>query len=226
MILHKMESVNRISYFQHCSRWIHLRNTFLTKTFTYRYLLGFENLLRQVDCRVTVPMWNWALHSEYAWETRPNYHMWDNFGGFGGNGSAPDFCVKYGHFAKGIWLTSGREDSAYIEKYTELQLEEYITSDQGKLSNNRTKYLNHEALRVRSEHNRVDGHINPWTRSASHNCLRRAFTCLPPSLKRVTDYILCLEPSEIKIVSAFNSLWHNKVHECLCKYEYHLFSIP
>ena len=63
------------------------------------YLLEFENLLREIDCRVTIPYWNWskdAVHwtrgseLEDVWNPGPH--------GLGGDGVLPHKCVMDGAF--------------------------------------------------------------------------------------------------------------------------------
>ena len=61
------------------------------------YLLEFENFLRQIDCRVTIPYWNWSRVAEH-W-TRGS--VWSPAShGLGGNGVLPDRCVMDGPFRK------------------------------------------------------------------------------------------------------------------------------
>ena len=65
------------------------------------YLLEFENILRQVDCRVTVPYWDWSKDEKHwARETEAN-DVW-NLGphGLGGDGTLSDDCVRDGPFKK------------------------------------------------------------------------------------------------------------------------------
>jgi hypothetical protein len=64
------------------------------------FILQYENLLRQIDCRVTVPYWDWSLvganpFSSSIWNTGTN--------GFGGNGDSGGGCVKTGPFRQGVW---------------------------------------------------------------------------------------------------------------------------
>nr|XP_012559473.1 tyrosinase [Hydra vulgaris] len=83
-------------------RGLHESNQFLP--WHRKYLLGYENLLRLIDCSLTVPVWNWAYFSEIAWNQASDYHMWDEDGGFGGNGNAKKgFCVDNGEFQVGKW---------------------------------------------------------------------------------------------------------------------------
>jgi len=208
--------------------------------FHRRYLLGFEDLLRKVDCRVTVPIWNWARHSPNAWHPNPSYHMWDNIGGFGGNGSSSDYCVRSGQFAKGLWMTSGTENWKYVEKLTQVHLktngykygytEEYDNDDDDDGDEDEdddddpdvddNKDVGRHTMSVcgpllyKGSLQREDSHLNSAIRNTSHNCLRRGFSCLPPDLQRVTDYLNCLQPSQFKLFNSFISLWHNRIHNC------------
>ena len=70
------------------------------------YLLEFENFLRQIDCRITIPYWNWSKDAEH-WTRGSNMEDTWNPGphGLGGNGVLPDNCVIEGPFQKGeFWL--------------------------------------------------------------------------------------------------------------------------
>ncbi|XP_066933122.1 uncharacterized protein [Clytia hemisphaerica] len=68
--------------------------------FHRKYALMMENLLRQVDCRITLPFWNFALHSKHIYQRYPGYHMWDAHGGFGSTKTnlKGKFCIKDGPF--------------------------------------------------------------------------------------------------------------------------------
>ena len=59
-----------------------------------------ENLLRQVDCRITLPFWNVPLHSKTLYKRSPGYHMWDEHGGFGSTKThvRNGFCIENGPF--------------------------------------------------------------------------------------------------------------------------------
>lgn len=63
------------------------------------YLLEFENLLREVDCRVTVPYWDWSKDAEHWTRGSELEDVW-NPGphGLGGGGVPPDDCVTDGPF--------------------------------------------------------------------------------------------------------------------------------
>ena len=59
-----------------------------------------ENLLRQVDCGITLPFWNFPLHSKRLFKRSPGYHMWDAKGGFGSTKTHVQngFCIEDGAF--------------------------------------------------------------------------------------------------------------------------------
>ena len=68
------------------------------------FILQFENLLREVDCRVTVPYWDWSLvggnpFASSLWNTGND--------GFGGNGVPGGSCVKTGPFRQAVWSLPG-----------------------------------------------------------------------------------------------------------------------
>ena len=78
---------------------IHNKNFFLP---WYRwYILAYENILRKVDCRVTVPYWDWSLDSGSAFTSE----VWNSnlckYTGLGGDGNPS--CVITGPFATPGW---------------------------------------------------------------------------------------------------------------------------
>ena len=60
------------------------------------YILSLENLLRQIDCKVTVPYWDWSLESQ-VWT---NSIVWNAQCGLGGNGRP----VRTGPFRPSVWM--------------------------------------------------------------------------------------------------------------------------
>lgn len=70
------------------------------------YLFIFENLLRHVDCRVTVPYWNWAraVSRKRLWRHTGIRDIWNSGShGVGGNGNSRNGCVRTGPFRTGKW---------------------------------------------------------------------------------------------------------------------------
>ena len=64
------------------------------------FLLQYENLLRQIDCRVTVPYWDWSLvggepFTSDLWSTGAD--------GIGGDGNGVGNCVNTGPFRSAVW---------------------------------------------------------------------------------------------------------------------------
>lgn len=76
-----------------------------------RYLLQYENLLRQVDCRVTLAYWDWSLFSMSPWNNTRDRIWYPGPSGLGGNGSdgSSGGCVTDGPFSRNVWRkTNGR----------------------------------------------------------------------------------------------------------------------
>lgn len=68
------------------------------------YLLRLENLLTQIDCRVTLPYWDWNQTSGDPWKVHDPMSVWSSASyGLGGNGSGPGHCVTTGPFREGLW---------------------------------------------------------------------------------------------------------------------------
>ena len=69
------------------------------------FLVEFENLLRKIDCRVTIPYWDWSQVAHHWWEESSDEVVWASGDhGLGGNGNKDnDFCVETGPFRKDQW---------------------------------------------------------------------------------------------------------------------------
>ena len=65
------------------------------------YVLQYEDLLRRVDCKVTVPYWDWSTVAADPWSSS----MWNTGNdGFGGDGDPnADYCVKDGPSRDPVW---------------------------------------------------------------------------------------------------------------------------
>ena len=73
---------------------IHEQRHFLT--WHRWFILAYENLLRKIDCRVTVAYWDWSLVSANPWRTTSRDVWYAGNSGFGGNGAGPNQCVTTG----------------------------------------------------------------------------------------------------------------------------------
>lgn len=70
------------------------------------YLLVFENLLHHLDCRVTVPYWDWAraVSRKRLFRHTGIRDIWNSGPhGLGGNGTLRSHCVQSGLFKVGLW---------------------------------------------------------------------------------------------------------------------------
>ena len=89
LTLHKTifsgHKIHKIDFFLPWHRW---------------YILQYENLLRKIDCRVTVPYWDWSLVAGDPWSSS----IWNTgVDGFGGNGVPWQRCVDTGSFGSLVW---------------------------------------------------------------------------------------------------------------------------
>ena len=63
------------------------------------YLAEYENMLRLVDCRITVPFWDFSKSPSAPYSTP----YFDNFDGFGDSNDNNTKCVVSGPFRSGAW---------------------------------------------------------------------------------------------------------------------------
>jgi hypothetical protein len=80
---------------------ISTKNHFLT--WHRWYILQYENLLRQIDCNITVPYWDWSVVAGNPWGATSRDLWYSGNSGFGGNGVPPGSCVQTGPFREGVW---------------------------------------------------------------------------------------------------------------------------
>lgn len=111
--------------------WIHYPPTILLSQYAItsyyisfiRFLLRYENFLRKVDCRVTLPYWDWSLFAKGVWRTGID-DIWSNKPwGLGGNGrkkkSHRAGCVKTGRFSQRKWrLTPSAKRGCLRRKFS------------------------------------------------------------------------------------------------------------
>ena len=113
------------------SPWIHYPPSILLSQYAItsyyisfiRFLLRYENFLRKVDCRVTLPYWDWSLFAKGVWRTGID-DIWSNKPwGLGGNGrkkkSHRAGCVKTGRFSQRKWrLTPSAKRGCLKRKFS------------------------------------------------------------------------------------------------------------
>lgn len=77
------------------------------------YILQMENLLREIDCTITLPYWDWSYVGHDPWNASD---IWSNGTyGLGGNGDAAQgFCVQSGLFREQKWRTPFFNDNLDI----------------------------------------------------------------------------------------------------------------
>ena len=69
------------------------------------FLLEYENFLREVDCRITIPVWDWTLLPLTPYMS-PVFSSTED--GFGGSSRSNDSCVNEGPFRVGVFsITDG-----------------------------------------------------------------------------------------------------------------------
>ena len=109
-IMHHKSSMHYASRIKHpASQIIHHQYAAseIAPIVSFRFLLRFENLLQKVDCRVTLPYWDWSLFSGGVWR-RGVDDIWSNKPwGLGGSGKrtrkGKAGCVRDGRFASKKW---------------------------------------------------------------------------------------------------------------------------
>ena len=69
------------------------------------FLVEFENLLRRIDCRITLPYWNWSRVADRWWSSSDDEDFWSpGDHGLGGDGNPSEYhCVEDGPFNKDQW---------------------------------------------------------------------------------------------------------------------------
>lgn len=66
--------------------------------------------MREVDCKITVPYWDWSYWRENVWKM--GLHIWgDDMLSFGGDGlKEKEHCVQTGPFNASVWEHPAPED--------------------------------------------------------------------------------------------------------------------
>jgi len=81
------------------------------------YLLEFENFLRQIDCRVTIPYWDWSKDAKHWARATEMGDIW-NPGphGLGGDGDMPNGCVRNGPFKESVFAIPDRNGERCLQR--------------------------------------------------------------------------------------------------------------
>jgi len=96
------DAIHRFRFFLPWHRW---------------YILDFENILREIDCRVTLPYWDWSLDPDDVWTS----DVWNDdvceHTGLGGNGAGGEKgCVLTGPFAYPNWTMTPSTGNACLSR--------------------------------------------------------------------------------------------------------------
>ena len=78
-----------------------------------RFLFRYEKLLRRMNCRVTLPYWDWSLFSMSPWSTARSRIWYGGQSGLGGNGVGRSRCVTTGLFRSNRWRTRNHRTVPY-----------------------------------------------------------------------------------------------------------------
>lgn len=82
------------------------------------FLVQFENLLRRIDCRVTVPYWDWSRVAHHWWRGSGKEDLWNSGEhGLGGDGNMYDDCVEDGPFSRDKWRLLERAGGGCLTRY-------------------------------------------------------------------------------------------------------------
>lgn len=76
------------------------------------FLLEYENLLREVDCRVSIPFWDWTAFHDVPYKSP----VWNNEQGFGDTSDQSTTCVTTGPFRQGEYHVSPEGGGGCIKR--------------------------------------------------------------------------------------------------------------
>lgn len=76
------------------------------------YLLQYENLLRKVDCRITVPYYDWSVFPQQPYRAA----VWEDELGFGRSSRSTDYCMTSGPFSYDKYQLSPRAGGGCLER--------------------------------------------------------------------------------------------------------------
>ena len=76
------------------------------------FLIEYENLLRSVDCRITIPYWDWTIAPNTPYNTK----YFDDTLGFGRQIRSSDKCVISGPFRADHWTKSPASGGGCLQR--------------------------------------------------------------------------------------------------------------
>ena len=81
------------------------------------YLLEFENFLRQIDCRVTIPYWDWSKDAKHWARATEIGDIWNpGLHGLGGDGDKYNGCVRNGPFKESIFVIPEKNGEGCLKR--------------------------------------------------------------------------------------------------------------
>ena len=117
------------------------------------FILQYESLLRQIDCRITVPYWDWSLVSGSPFSS-PVWNTGND--AFGGNGVSGGSCVKTGLFRQGVWsLTASAGGGCLTRNFFGTPPDAIAVHDMISSNSNPADFFNLEVALRREFHDEV-----------------------------------------------------------------------
>ncbi len=130
------------------------------------FLLMYEDLLRLVDQRITIPYWDWTRLPSMPYEAE----VFDPTTGFGNASSSDTDCVTTGPFAEGVFQVTPEAGGGCLERQYN---EEYVFPSRDLLD---TEVLRYIAAEFTEFHRtlRISGWLNVRCFVGGHMCFRTA----------------------------------------------------
>ena len=82
------------------------------------FLLEYENLLREIDCRITIPYWDWTALPMNPYMSA----VWNPENGFGDSSRANDSCVSNGPFNFAVFAITPGAGGGCLQRQYRIQL--------------------------------------------------------------------------------------------------------
>ena len=82
------------------------------------FLLEYENLLREIDCRITIPYWDWTVLPMNPYMSP----VWDPDSGFGDSSRSNDSCVNNGPFRVDLFDITPSAGGGCLQRQYRMQM--------------------------------------------------------------------------------------------------------